>query len=314
MRRSLALLLAAAALAAAAGGLPAPALLVPAVGLVVVTAAAWATVTLALRRVSVWRGVPTPEAIEDSPVGVRFDVDGLGRLPVRLEARLVGDAWLPLAAGVAAVPLTVGSRGSHWLRPSALRLRDALGIAERRLHVGRSELLLALPRPDAGALGPEILTSSTDDVDLDGLVPYTPGTPIGRIHWPTLARGAGLHARRIAPAAGAIPLVIVETGGGPAPEAVDWAARVAAGVILGLARTSGCLVLLPGDRVATTVTGTGDQWHRMHRRLALLEPSSRGAGRPPSAGREAGVVRIDARRAPAVAARPWPAAEAEPTA
>jgi uncharacterized protein (DUF58 family) len=313
VRRSLALLLAAAALAAAAGGLPAPALLVPAVGLVIVTAAAWATVTLALRRVSVWRGVPTPEAIEDSPVGVRFDVDGLGRLPVRLEARLVGDAWLPLAAGVVAVPLTVGNRGSHWLRPSALRLRDAFGIAERRLHVGRSELLLALPRPDAGALGPEILTSSTDDVDLDGLVPYTPGTPIGRIHWPTLARGAGLHARRIAPAAGAIPLVIVETGGGPAPEAVDWAARVAAGVILGLARTSGCLVLLPGDRVATTVTGTGDQWHRMHRRLALLEPSSRGAGRPPSAGREAGVVRIDATRAPAVAARPWPAAEAEPT-
>jgi uncharacterized protein (DUF58 family) len=257
--------------------------------------------------------VPTPQTIEDTPVAVRFDVDGLDRLPVRLEFELAGDGWLPLPAGVAQVRLPVGRRGSHRLRPSAIRLRDALGIAERRLRVGRSELLLALPRPDAGALGAEILTSSTGDVDLDGLVPYSPGTPVGRIHWPTLARGAGLRARRIAPAPGAMPLVIVDTGGGPAPEAVDWAARVAAGIILGLARTSGCLVLLPGDRVATTVTGTGDHWHRMHRRLALLEPASRGAGRPPSVGREAGGVRIDASRAPAVAARPLPAAGAEPT-
>jgi uncharacterized protein (DUF58 family) len=297
--RSLALLLAALVLGAAARGLPAPALLVPAVGLVVVTVAAWATVTAAARRIRVSRHVPTREAIEGTPVHLRFGVDGLGRLPVRLEVQLAGDAWLPLAAGGADVALAVGSRGAHRLGPSALRVRDALGIAQRRLRAGGPEQLLALPKPDAGALGAGMPTTSTDDVDLDGLTPYTPGTPIARIHWPTLARGGGLHARRFAPASGAMPLVIVDAGGEPRREAVDWAARVAAGVILGLARTSGCRVLLPGDRVATTVAGTGERWRSVHRRLALLEPTAPGAGRRPAAEPPAGAVRIDAARAPA---------------
>jgi uncharacterized protein (DUF58 family) len=277
------------------------------VGLVVVTAAAWATVTAASRRLSVWRYVPTREAIEDTPLRVRFDVDGIGHLPVTLEAQLAGDAWLPLAAGVTELALTIGRRGAHGLGPSPLRVRDALGIAERRLNAGRFELLLALPRPDAGALATRTRTGSTDEVDLDGLVPYTSGTPIGRIHWPALARGAGLHARRIAPAADALPLVIVDTGGNLGDGAVDWAARVAAGVILRLARAGGCRVLLPGDRIATTVSGMGRQWRAVHRRLALMQPSAPGARRPPVAERPTSTVRIDAAQAPAAAT-----GEAEP--
>ena len=35
-------------------------------------------------------------------------------------------------------------------------------------------------------------------VDLDGLRPYRPGTPASRIHWPAVARGAGLIERRSA--------------------------------------------------------------------------------------------------------------------
>jgi uncharacterized protein (DUF58 family) len=300
--RSLALLAAAAALAGAAGVLPSPALLAPAVGLVLVTATAWASVIIVTRRVTITRSVPSREAVEDTPVWLRFDIDGLGHSPVTLEAR-VDDTWVPLGELGAEVSHTIVGRGPHRLRPSLIRVRDALGIAERRLYVGPPELVLGLPRPDIGALAAERSpsTASTDDVDLDGLVPYTPGTPIGRIHWPALARGAGLQTRRIAPAAGGLPLVVVETAGDPGAAAVDWAARVSAGVILRFARAGGCRVLLPGDREPTTVVGASRQWHAVHRRLALMQPVP-GASRAPLPGLQAGAVRVDAASAPATAA------------
>jgi uncharacterized protein (DUF58 family) len=300
------LLVAAAALAAGAGALPSPALLTPAVGLAIVAVAAWASVTLAARRLSISRQVLTREAVEDGPVALRFEVDGLGRLPVRLEAQVDG-AWAPLGVDGGELLLTLGRRGAYRLGPSPLRLRDALGIVERRLHAGRRVPLLILPRPDADALAARAHARPVDDdADLDGLTPYVPGTPIGRIHWPTLARGAGLHARRIAAAAGELPLVVVETSGNPEATAVDWAARVSAGHILGLARAGGCRVLLPGDRAATTVTDTAGQWRTVHRRLALLQPSAHRAPPTPVAG-PASAVRIQAARAPAAAFRRIPA-------
>ena len=306
MRRAFTLLLAAASLAAAAGGLRSTALMAPAVGLAVVAVAAWATVGFAARRLSISRHVLTEEALEDGPIAVRFEVGGLGRLPIRLEAQVDGAVWVPLGVAGGEVLLTIGRRGAYRLGPSPLRLRDALGIVERRLHVGRGVPLLVLPRPDASALAARPWAGPADD-DLDGLVPYTPGTPIGRIHWPTLARGAGLHARRIATAAGGLPLVVVETSGAPEASAVDWAARVCAGYILGLARTGGCRVLLPGDRAATTVTDTAGQWRAVHRRLAVMQPS--GHGTPPAhlAGMLAGALRIEAARAPAAASGRTPA-------
>jgi uncharacterized protein (DUF58 family) len=237
-------------------------------------------------------------------VALGFEVSGLGRLPVRLEAQVGATAWVALGADGGEVSLTIGRRGAYRLGPSALRLRDALGIVERRLHVGRRVPLLVLPRPDASALAARRWAGPAhDDADLDGLTPYAPGTPIGRIHWPTLARGAGLHARRIAAAAGGLPLVVVETGGNPRASAVDWAARVAAGHILGLARAGGCRVLLPGDRAATPVTDTARQWHAVHRRLAVMEPSARGTLAPDVVGLLAGALRIEAARAPAAASR-----------
>ncbi|MCW3065598.1 MAG: transglutaminase domain protein [Solirubrobacterales bacterium] len=300
MRRALALLSAAAALAAVAGVLPAPTLLVPAVGLAIVPVAGWASVAVAARRLRISRLVLTQEAVEDRPFDLRFEVGGLGRLPVGLEALLDG-AWVPLAAGGGEVSLTIGRRGAYRLGPSLVRVRDALGIAERRLHVGRPEPLLVLPRPDAGAPAARPWASPADDVDLDGLVPYVPGTPIGRIHWPALARGAGLHARRITAAVGGLPLVVVDTGGNPGVSAVDWAARASAGQILALARRGGCRVLLPGDRAATTVTDTAGQWRTVHRRLALMQPSAHRAAPASLADVRANAVRIDATRAPAAA-------------
>jgi uncharacterized protein (DUF58 family) len=300
--RAVALFVAAAALTAAAGALPSPALLAPAAGVGIVAVAAWASVTLAARRLSISRQVLTPEAVEDGPVALRFEVGGLGRLPVRLEAHVHGAGWVPLGVGRGELSLTIGRRGEYRLGPSPLRLRDALGIVERHLHVGRRVPLLILPRPDAGALAARPPAGrGDDDADLDGLTPYAPGTPIGRIHWPTLARGAGLHARRIAAVAGELPLVVVETSGNPGATAVDWAARVCAGHILRLVRTGGCRVLLPGDRAATTVTDAATQWHTVHRRLALMEPSAHEAPPAPLARLLASAVRIEASRAPAAA-------------
>jgi uncharacterized protein (DUF58 family) len=72
-----------------------------------------------------------------------------------------------------------------------------LGIVECSLLAGQPELLLILPAPDPTVHVPQRLGASIGDLDPDGLQPYTPGTPIGRIHWPALARGAGLQQRRL---------------------------------------------------------------------------------------------------------------------
>src|SRR6266487_51966 len=197
--------------------------------------------------------------------------------------------------------LNVGRRGLWRLAPSRLRLRDALGIFERSMLAGQPEQVLILPAPDPAMPIPARPAScaAPGEADLDGLEPYVPGSPIGRIHWPALARGAGLQQRRLAPPAAGLPLVVVDTAGTSDPRAVDWAARAAAGVIVRLARSGGCRVLLPGDRTATTVTDLAATWRGMHRRLALVEPASSAAGRVPLRAGQAPVVWIRAARAPA---------------
>ncbi len=206
--------------------------------------------------------------------------------------------------------LNVGRRGLWRLAPSRLRLRDALGIFERSMLAGQPEQVLILPAPDPAMPIPARPAScaAPGEADLDGLEPYVPGSPIGRIHWPALARGAGLQQRRLAPPAAGLPLVVVDTAGTSDPRAVDWAARVAAGAILRLARTGGCRVLLPGDRSATTVTGAAATWGAVHRRLALLEPVDRAAGQPPTTAGKAPLVHIHAACAPteALVAQPRP--------
>ncbi len=174
-------------------------------------------------------------------------------------------------------------------------MRDVLGLAERQLRAGEPEPILVLPSPQAGDVLPATQASTGRDPDPDGLEPYAAGTPIARIHWPSIARGAGLHARRVAAPRGGMPLVVVDTAGGPARAAVDWTARVAAGQILRLTGAGGCRVLLPGDRSPTTVADTS-AWSAMHRRLATLAASG-DHWTPPPVGRET-VIRIAAAHAP----------------
>jgi hypothetical protein len=242
--------------------------------------------------------VSTREAREDEAVEVRFAVRGLARLPVTLEAQLGRGDWLALGERGGTVELTIGRRGAHRLAPSPLRLRDAFGLFEHGVLAGEPQPLLILPAPDDGVRPGPHLGAPADDADPDGLQPYTAGTPMSRIHWPALARGAGLHARRLVAPPTGLPLVVVDTEGTSDPRAVDWAARAAAGHITRLARTGGCRVLLPGDLAASAVTDLAGQWRGVHRRLALLEPGARVA-----AAVEEQALRIRAARAPSDATR-----------
>jgi uncharacterized protein (DUF58 family) len=296
------------ALAAVAGALASLALFALAVGLVVVTAVAGASVALAARRLAVTRWVAEREVQEDQPVGVRFQVRGLGRLPlpVHLQAQADVNSWVPLSERGDTLELTVRRRGAWQLGPSRLRLRDALGMFERSLLAGQPELLYVLPAPDLTVPIPPRLGAWAAELDPDGLQPYVPGSPIGRVYWPALARGAGLQQRRLAAPPAGLPLVVVDTAGAGNPRAVDWAARAAAGAILRLASTGGCRVLLPGDQAATTVTDTAATWRGVHRRLALLEPAGPTVPQVPLRDGQAPVVCIRADLAPAQALRQQP--------
>jgi uncharacterized protein (DUF58 family) len=301
MKRAAELLLGAVVLAVVAGALASLALFALAVGLLLVTLAAGASVAAAARRLVVTRSVLHREVGEDQPISVCLQVRGPGRLPlpVHLEAQADTDRWVPLGEGGGLLQLLVGRRGAWQLEPSRLRLRDGFGIVQRSLVVGRPEPLLILPAPDLRVPIPPQQDARAGDPDLDGLEPYVPGTPIGRVHWPALARGAGLQQRRLtAPPAG-LPLVVVDTADTSDPRAVDWAARTAAGALLRSVGTGGCRVLLPGDQVATTVTDLTAAWPGVHRRLALLQPDCPAARPGPLEAGEVSVLHVRAAHAPA---------------
>lgn len=302
MRRLTGLLLSAAIIAVAAVGIPSPALMPIAVALALVAVGASGTTALAARRIVVVRSVLVHEAREDEPIPVRFAIDGIGRLPVSVSARSSAGTWTALGPLGGEQELAIGRRGAYRLGPSSLRLRDALGIVERRLPGGRPERLLILPAPSAGSLAAAHSGGAGGEPEPDGLRPYVPGTPLRSIHWPTLARGAGLHAHAVRPAPEDLPLVIVDTAGSPPPHAVDWAARAAAGHILRLLRSGGCRVVLPGDRAPEKVT-RAEQWHAVQRRLAVMQPAA--APTPPLIG-GARAIRISASAVAVAALAPSP--------
>ncbi|MGH2892900.1 MAG: DUF58 domain-containing protein, partial [Solirubrobacteraceae bacterium] len=136
--------------------------------------------------------------------------------------------------------------------------------------------------PD-GHAGSEALAA----VDLDGLRPYRKGTPASRIHWPAVARGAGLIERRLQADGDARPLVVLDArttaGAGRAGvELVDAAVRAAASLVLEFSGAGGCGLLLPGEQRPTMIDRELIAWPAAYARLALVEGGS--GSRPPVLG------------------------------
>src|SRR5205807_2837774 len=152
-------------------------------------------------------------------------------------------------------------RGRLRFEPPILTLGDPLGLVRvRRAGDGTAEELLVLPRtervtwlsPETGQRpeSPELAAAAEAfaATEVDGLRPYRPGAPASRIHWPAVARGAGLLERRLRTDASSGPLVVLDARTSGPPELLDAAVRAAASLALDLARRTGCELLLPGDR------------------------------------------------------------------
>jgi uncharacterized protein (DUF58 family) len=240
------------------------------------------------------RHLQTERVIEDEPLEatIRVRRGRLGLPGAEVHDALAGTAILlsgplaPLVGGRRANVRIIASfprRGLHTLAPPALVVRDPLDLA-RVVRVDRvpAHRLLVLPRTERvrwlrGDRGrseqPDGDTHSDAlaAVDIDGLRPYRPGTSASRIHWPAVARGAGLLERRLQSDGDARPLVVLDARGPGPIELLDAAVRAAASVTLELARMGGCGLLLPGERRVTAIDPNLSTWPAAHVRLALVQ-------------------------------------------
>lgn len=273
-------------LVALAGVFDASPLYVPGVAFVLLGVLSTAWVELAARRVHVRRELDVRRVVEDEPIPVRIEV-GCGRLPLPVAA--VEDPLLEsplrLPAGARTRSFTVvarfGRRGRRRIPAPVVVLRDPLELARRVVRGSGEGELLVLPRTSevalaqrraedgrAGGLAALLGAAATD---VDGLRPYREGTPAAHIHWPTLARGAGLMERRLRVEADARPLVVLDARGAASRDELDAAVRAAASLTLSFARAGGCALLLPGDRRPLSIGEDLAGWPAAHVRLALVE-------------------------------------------
>jgi uncharacterized protein (DUF58 family) len=213
-------------------------------------------------------------------------IDPLSAHPVSLEGTLslIGGSRSAQVRMVTRFP----RRGLLHLDPPRLVIADALELATTiRPGSSPAEDLLVLPRTekvkwasrDGIARGERHGARANAEpmaaVDVDGLRPYRPGTPASRIHWPALARGAGLLERRLQPDNELRPLIVLDSRHDGAPERLDAAVRAAASLVLELGRGRGCSLLLPGERRAQTIEPELTGWPAAHARLAMVEGGPR---------------------------------------
>ncbi|HEY1511828.1 MAG TPA: DUF58 domain-containing protein [Solirubrobacteraceae bacterium] len=277
-------------------------LFVPGLGLVFMGLGTPVWISIAARGARVHRHLHSDRVVEDEPLEATIEVsrgpwglpggelqDPLAGAPVSLRG------WLAPITGERTANVRVvarfARRGRVSVDPPSLVVHDPLELAcaVRSAAVPADEVLV-LPRtervhwlgrdlahPDAaqGRSPSEPLAA----VEVDGLRPYRVGTPASRIHWPALARGAGLLERRLAADGDSRPLVVLDARcSGPA-EHLDAAVRAAASLVLELTRGGGCSLLLPGDRRPMDIDSGLGSWPAAHVRLALIEPS---AGQAPA--------------------------------
>lgn len=261
-----------------------------------VLSTAW--VSLGARGVSLERRLEQERVVEEEPLetvvsvrrgalgvpGAELD-DPLAAAPVDLS----GPLSLMRGARSARVRIVTrySRRGLHRVRPPELVVRDPLGLRVRRVAASGPPLdLLVLPRTEpvrwglgrgaarAGRAGGRVAGDPLAAVDVDGLRPYRLGTPASRIHWAALARGAGLLERRLRADGDLRPLVILDARGDD-DAGLDAAVRAAASLVLELARSAGCRLLLPDERRPLTVERDLVAWPSAHARLALVSRARR---------------------------------------
>jgi uncharacterized protein (DUF58 family) len=294
MKRGVATELLGFALLLAAALLGSVALFAFALGLLAVVAGCLVVTAIAGRRATVTRTVDQAEIVEGRPLTLRFDVRGLGGLPAHAEVRGEDGKWERLDSGSSA-RLTIERPGAHLIGPSQVRIRDDLRLFSRHRQAGEAAVVLVLPAP--ASAGAQPLAQGADpggDPEPDGLQPYFRGTPVGRIHWPSVARAGEWQERRVITKPRGMPLVVVDLSGAPSDGAIDWTLRAAAGQIHVLARAGGCRVLLPGERLPIPVENVAEGWPTVHRRLA----SVRGTRDPAPPTAPPGAVHIRATQAP----------------
>ncbi len=295
MTRPAALTLLAVALMVAGAALPSLALFAAGCGLAFAAIGALVCVLAGARTIRLERRVPLREIEEGGSLSVFLSSRRPRWWPLRVEA-WVGNEWRPLGSIEIRVDVRIGRRGSHELPSTRVRVSDPLGLADRHLGGGTPVRVLALPRPtaDESVVRAIVKRDSGPDLEPGGLRSYVPGTQLSRIHWRSLARGGELIQRDLSPApTEAAPLVVVDTQGGVDRDAVDWAARTAAGAVTRFALARGCRVLLPGDRVPVHISSDLHGWPEVLRRLALLEAGARPS--LPRGGHGSPVISIRAR-------------------
>jgi len=270
-------------------------LFVPGVSFVLLGVLASVWVALSARGAGVERRLDRDRVLEGEPLEARLEVRR-GRLGLPggevvdplLDRPLAVARQLSLLGGARTATVSVVTRferrGLRELKAPSLVVADRLGLA--RLVSSSSaptRHLLVLPRTEpirwteVRASGPSqhadgrASVEPQGAVDVDGLRPYRPGAPASRIHWPALARGAGLLERRLQADGETRPLIVLDARGDVRDEHLDAAVRAAASLTLELARLGGCALLLGGERRASTIEHDLSGWSAAHARLALVE-------------------------------------------
>jgi uncharacterized protein (DUF58 family) len=308
VRRAAAVVVAGLALILVALLFDAAPLFVPGIAIALLGVAAPAWVVLAARGASIERTLDSERVVEDEPIEATIDVkrghwglpgaavlDPLAGEPVSIRSpmSIVSGASSASVRIVASFP----RRGIRRIEPPTLVVSDALDLARvERLSSSPAQELLVLPRtervrwvPGAGekwrrATGAAPL-ESFGATEVDGLRPYRQGTPASRIHWPALARGAGLLERRLRADTETRPLVVVDARCAGPSEHLDAAVRAAASLVLELGTHTGCGLLLPGEYRPIEIEPDLTAWPVAHARLALVEggPGTRAPGLAPGA-------------------------------
>jgi uncharacterized protein (DUF58 family) len=268
-----------------AGTFDAEPLYVTGAALVLLGAGAAAWIGLGAWGARIERTIGRRSVVEEEPLAVRIEVTR-GRLP--LPPGWIDEPLLPepvrLNAGRSRarvrVEVTFSRRGRRVLAPPALVLRDPFGLAQRVIGGARVDEVLVLPRvlPVRATAGVgEGVTAharaaliAAAETEIDGLREHREGSPASRIHWPTVARGAGLMERKLISEADSRPLVVLDPRAPASQDALDAAVRAAASLTVHFARRSGCGLVLPGDRRALTIDADLLAWPQAHVRLALM--------------------------------------------